>query len=252
MKCFLTTRLLLLLIVRCCLFVIPAVLLGQTETRRIDQKPVLLAITHYGEQESERILSLWRISLGESSAFVTEGRTVDTPGLISPLTAFVLIDGTLESPFSGRLVWALKESEALFSQDRTIVSGSVLWQSAEHRAYLTIARSGNGVVRVQVFKTGTEQALASYSPLAREQDKTIFMSLNPIPEPFAKWRSDRLFKLGLVYVDVVQTVIEPESILVHLMDKVYLQRIHSEPNSNKGEIYVRLHLKNKSWTEVVE
>ena len=91
-------------------------------------KPQLLASVPYSAADSTRLLSLWEVPWpADRDAFrLKTGLKGQITGIeIAPNVAFLLVDGALESPFSGNLLWVLKATESILPRDMTILSGSI-------------------------------------------------------------------------------------------------------------------------------
>jgi hypothetical protein len=57
------------------------------------------------------------------------------------------------------------------------------------------------------------------------KDNVVLDDAKNEDKAFAEWKNDALDSIGIEHVDIVQTLIEPESVLVHLLDESGLQRI---------------------------
>ncbi len=218
----------------------------------------LLAIVPYSAGGSTRLLSLWKVpvvtSPGQAYRTGPDGKTMGVP----PKTAYVLIDGSLDDPFSGKLVWALKTFQSLGpAESMTVDAGSIAWHSVQKRAYVTLSHSAPVWARIQVFQVDVAESLGSYSPRAFAKDNAVLDAARNEEKPFAEWKNDALDSIGIEHVDTVQTLIEPESLLVHLLDELGLQRIRVPKNETrvsgyKGEADLRLDLKSGRLTKVTE
>jgi hypothetical protein len=218
----------------------------------------LLATTTYSAGGSTRLLSLWKVPLaispGEAFRTGPDGKTVSGP----LNTAYVLIDGSLDNPFSGNLVWALKSFQSPGpAESMTVDAGSIAWHSVQKRAYVVLSRSAPVWARIQVFQVDVSASMGTYSPLTFAKDNAVLAAAKSEAAPFAEWKNDSIDSIGVEHVDIVQTLLEPESLLVHLLDESGLQRIKVPKNetrvsSYKGEANLRLNLKSGTWTKVTE
>ncbi|HEV2492301.1 MAG TPA: hypothetical protein VG204_04430 [Terriglobia bacterium] len=170
---------------------------------------------------------------------------------LPPNVAFVLVDGALNSPFSGNLVWALEATESMLPQDMTVVTGSIAWHSGQQRTYVVLSHSGGSWVRLGVYQTDLKP-LGPYTPLSPPAASQGILGPNRSDaKPFATWESNNLSSHGLFEVNAVQTLVEPESLVIHLVDANTLKRINTvNPTHYQGELDLKLGLINGVWSNI--
>jgi len=216
-------------------------------------KEQLLATLSYSESGSDKILSLWKVpfTAKPNPQQLTEGKP-EWKGL-TPNAAYVLIDGTPASPFSGNVLWVLKTTELAMSSDLTVASGAIAWHEGQKRAYLVLSRSNSNTEQLQVFQVDPKQPLGSYSVTASPRADAVIDAAPSTQKPFAEWKAEMLSKIGLFQIVQVQAVSEPESLLVQLVDlQAFLYSGKNKPTNYKGYVYLRLNLKDGTFTKAAE
>jgi hypothetical protein len=115
---------------------------------------------------------------------------------------------------------------------------------------MAISHSGGCWVRLDVYQTDLK-ALGVYSPLLPSSNASVIDSNRLAAKPFATWKSNSLCSRGLFEVSVLQTLVEPESLLVHMVDANILKRVNvATPTHYQGEIDLQLGLRNGVWSNV--
>lgn len=227
---------------------------SQAQSKRQAPKAVkehLLATLSFSDGDVAHLFSLWQIPLAASGnqGRITTDNTGKPAGIeMAPTTAFVLVDGTLASPFSGSLAWVLKTTESTLRQDLIVITGNIAWHAGEQRAYVTLSHSGASWARLQVFQIDIKKSLGTYSPVSTPRDDAVLSTAPSDTKPFAEWKTDSLSQMELFEVTGIQTVIEPKSLLIQLLDAQSLK-----PTSGlKGTMYLRLNLKDGTIAKAAE
>lgn len=109
---------------------------------------------------------------------------------------------------------------------------------------------------VQVFQFDGAESFGSYSLCTFAEDNAVLYSARNESKPFTEWKNDARDSIGIEHVDIVQMLIEPEGVLVHLLDESFccasVPKNETRVFGYQGEANLRLNLENGTWKKVTE